>query len=314
MEPRRLGQHLRFRPQLDPHRTLGSRSEDFAELADAAGNSGSAEWARDLYDSAVIGFEDFWDPDRGLYVDHILDGRRQPAASQVAERQSAIISGLAPRRTLGPTRRAITDPDRLVVRSWVGSETGGYDHRRFAEQTEASSASTGTRIGRSSSPSPSSLRRARRRREGRARRAPCRPRPALGPVPHRRLRHLRRVLGLGHAGARLEQYADAGPGRVRPRHHARGARVRAASGWRRGSAGSAGSGRRPDAARLCRGAGRRAARQSSTARCRCSSSTRTAPRSSCRPGRTGCRSAHDDRPGDRNAGAAPWTATPGWWR
>jgi len=28
----------------------------------------------------------------------------------------------------------MTDSDRLVVRSWVGSETGGYDHERFAEQ------------------------------------------------------------------------------------------------------------------------------------------------------------------------------------
>jgi hypothetical protein len=106
---------------------------DFAELADAAGNSGSAEWARDLYDSAVIGFEDFWDPDRGLYLDHILDGRRQPAASQVAQ-ASAIISGLAPRERWSPLVDAMTDSDRLVVRSWVGSETGGYDHERFAEQ------------------------------------------------------------------------------------------------------------------------------------------------------------------------------------
>ena len=29
---------------------------------------------------------------------------------------------------------AMTDPERLVVRSWVGSETGGYDHERFAQQ------------------------------------------------------------------------------------------------------------------------------------------------------------------------------------
>jgi len=29
---------------------------------------------------------------------------------------------------------AMTDSDRLVVRSWVGSETGGYDHERFAQQ------------------------------------------------------------------------------------------------------------------------------------------------------------------------------------
>jgi alpha-L-rhamnosidase len=29
---------------------------------------------------------------------------------------------------------AMTDWDRLVVRSWVGSVTGGYDHERFAQQ------------------------------------------------------------------------------------------------------------------------------------------------------------------------------------
>jgi hypothetical protein len=47
---------------------------EFAELSDAVGNAGSAQWARELYGSALQGFEDFWDPDRGLYVDHILDG------------------------------------------------------------------------------------------------------------------------------------------------------------------------------------------------------------------------------------------------
>ncbi len=48
---------------------------EFAELADAIGNSGSAKWARELYDAAAEGFEDFWDPNRSLYVDHILNGR-----------------------------------------------------------------------------------------------------------------------------------------------------------------------------------------------------------------------------------------------
>jgi hypothetical protein len=28
----------------------------------------------------------------------------------------------------------MTDSRRLVVRSWVGSKTGGYDHERFAQQ------------------------------------------------------------------------------------------------------------------------------------------------------------------------------------
>jgi Bacterial alpha-L-rhamnosidase 6 hairpin glycosidase domain len=106
---------------------------EFAELADAIGNAGSAAWARGLYDSAAHGYEDFWDADRGQYVDHILDGQRQPAASQVAQ-ASAIISGLAPRERWSPLVDVMTDSTRLVVRSWVGSETGGYDHARFAEQ------------------------------------------------------------------------------------------------------------------------------------------------------------------------------------
>jgi alpha-L-rhamnosidase len=106
---------------------------EFAELSHAIGNAGSAHWARGLYDSATSGFEDFWDPDRGLYVDHIVAGQRQPAASQVAQ-ASAIVSGLAPRERWSPLVDAMTDSDRLVVRSWVGSDTGGYDHERFAQQ------------------------------------------------------------------------------------------------------------------------------------------------------------------------------------
>jgi alpha-L-rhamnosidase len=111
----------------------GRGLDEFAELSDAVGNAGSAAWARELYTTAAQGLEDFWDPDRSLYVDHILDGERKLAASQIAQ-ASAIVSGLAPRERWGPLVDAMTDSDRLVVRSWVGSETGGYDHERFAEQ------------------------------------------------------------------------------------------------------------------------------------------------------------------------------------
>jgi Bacterial alpha-L-rhamnosidase 6 hairpin glycosidase domain/Alpha-L-rhamnosidase N-terminal domain len=110
---------------------------EFAELSDAVGNSGSASWASGLYESAAKGYEDFWDSDRGLYVDHILNGQRQPAASQVAQ-ASAIISGLAPKERWGRLVNTMTNSDRLVVRSWVGSETGGYDHERFAQQMRGS--------------------------------------------------------------------------------------------------------------------------------------------------------------------------------
>jgi alpha-L-rhamnosidase len=106
---------------------------EFAELADDTGNAGSAAWARELYDAAAHGYEDFWDADRGLYIDHILDGQRQPAASQAAQ-ASAIISGLAPRERWSSLVDLMTDPQRLVVRSWIGSETGGYDRERIVEQ------------------------------------------------------------------------------------------------------------------------------------------------------------------------------------
>jgi hypothetical protein len=108
---------------------------EFAELSEAAGNDGSAGWARDLHTAAAKGYEDFWDDVRGLYVDHIVDGERRPAASQAAN-ASAIVSGLAPADRWAPIVERITDPDRLVVRSWIGGETGGYDAQKMRDQAE----------------------------------------------------------------------------------------------------------------------------------------------------------------------------------
>jgi alpha-L-rhamnosidase len=108
---------------------------EFAELSDAVGNSGSAAWARGLYESAAAGYSDFWDDERGVYVDHITDGHRMPAASQVAN-ASAIISGLAPRHRWASIVDTMTDPERLVVRSWIGSDTGGYDMEKMIEQAK----------------------------------------------------------------------------------------------------------------------------------------------------------------------------------
>ncbi len=113
---------------------LWARSlREFANLSDAVGNAGSAGWARQLYAAAAQGYQDFWDAGRGLYVDHILDGQPQAAASQVAQ-ACAIVSGLAPRDRWPGLVDRMTDPDRLVVRSWIGSQTGGYDMERFREQ------------------------------------------------------------------------------------------------------------------------------------------------------------------------------------
>ena len=54
---------------------------EFAELAEATGNPGGSQWARDLHAAAAIGYEDFWDAERSVYVDHIIDGAAAPAVN-----------------------------------------------------------------------------------------------------------------------------------------------------------------------------------------------------------------------------------------
>jgi hypothetical protein len=107
---------------------------EYAEMAEWLGNTGSAEWARSLWSRAQNGYEDFWDATRGSYVDHILDGKRMPAMSQAAG-AVAIVSGLAPQDRWSSIVDVITDPARLVVRSWIGGEDGGYDMKKIVEQS-----------------------------------------------------------------------------------------------------------------------------------------------------------------------------------
>lgn len=106
---------------------------EFAELSRFVGNQGAAAWADDLHARAAGGFEDFWDEARGTYVDHIVDGVVQPAASQAAG-ATAIVSGLAPRSRWNRIIDAVTDPATLVVRSWIGNEDGSYDQQKIADQ------------------------------------------------------------------------------------------------------------------------------------------------------------------------------------
>ncbi|MFI8632332.1 alpha-L-rhamnosidase N-terminal domain-containing protein [Microbacterium sp. NPDC077663] len=106
---------------------------EFAEIADALGDHGRASWARGLYEDARAGFEDFWDAERGLYIDHIVDGDPERPTSQAAN-ATAIVSGLAPRERWSAIVEKITDPARLVVRSWLGREDGTYDIEKMMAQ------------------------------------------------------------------------------------------------------------------------------------------------------------------------------------
>ncbi|GAB2893129.1 alpha-L-rhamnosidase-related protein [Streptomyces mayteni] len=107
---------------------------EFTEIAEALGDHGRARWAQELHERAREGFEDFWDARRGVYLDHIVDGEPRLPASQAAG-AAAIVSGLAPRERWSAIVSTITDPERLVVRSWIGRADGSYDLARMREQT-----------------------------------------------------------------------------------------------------------------------------------------------------------------------------------
>src|SRR5829696_98526 len=108
---------------------------EYAEMSDWLANTASAAWARGLWEHARQGYEDFWDPARGSYVDHIIEGERQPAMSQAAG-AVAIVSGLAPQDRWSGIVDVVTDPARLVVRSWIGGEDGGYDMVKIVEHSQ----------------------------------------------------------------------------------------------------------------------------------------------------------------------------------
>ena len=106
---------------------------EFREMAAWLGESASQAWAERLYAKAKEGFEAFWDEGRGSYVDHIVDGGRRPEMSQLGG-ALAIISRLAPRARWKRIIDAITDADRLVVRSWTGGEDGDYSPEKILKQ------------------------------------------------------------------------------------------------------------------------------------------------------------------------------------
>lgn len=104
---------------------------DFALLSRAAGNTASARRAEALYETARVGFEDFWDADRGLYVDTLdVDPVMSRATSQLAS-ATAIASRLAPQDRWPLLAERIADPRRLVERSWF-AKTEGFDVQAIA--------------------------------------------------------------------------------------------------------------------------------------------------------------------------------------
>jgi hypothetical protein len=118
------------------HTAIWARSlREFAEMAAWLDENGSRRWAERLYERARAGFEMFWDEERGVYVDHIVDGMRRPAVSQIAC-ALAVASGLAPRERWQRIMENAVDPSRVVVRTWTGGDDGGYSMPKLMKQMQ----------------------------------------------------------------------------------------------------------------------------------------------------------------------------------
>ncbi len=86
---------------------------EFAEMSEWVGDAGRATWARELHARLAAGFERLWDPERRVYVDTLVDGRRRPMTSQHAQ-AAAIVGGLAPRERWTRLVDVMCDETNLV--------------------------------------------------------------------------------------------------------------------------------------------------------------------------------------------------------
>ncbi len=92
--------------------------QEFAEIAGWLGEQASQKWAEVLYAKTKTGFEKFWDEARGTYVNNAKGGVRQKTVNQLAG-AAAIVSGLAPQDRWQRIIETITDPQKVVVRTWM---------------------------------------------------------------------------------------------------------------------------------------------------------------------------------------------------
>jgi len=96
----------------------GRALREFKQLAELVGDSGRAEWAGALWVDLRKAFQLFWDPERSVYVDQLLDGIPQRSVSQHAN-ATAIVARLTRGVDIEQLLDTIVDPDRLVYASWL---------------------------------------------------------------------------------------------------------------------------------------------------------------------------------------------------
>ena len=107
--------------------------EDLAAMARWFGNDGTARWADERREGVRQGFDAFFDEERAVYVDHVVDGRPQRPASQHPG-AAALAAGLVPADRFERVIERLLDRRRLVRHSFVmdpvtvDGDSSGYVH------------------------------------------------------------------------------------------------------------------------------------------------------------------------------------------
>lgn len=106
---------------------------DFAEISTWIGDEGRAQWARGLHARVAGGFEQFWDPERSVYVDSLQDGARSRRLSEHAH-AAAVAGGLVPDSRRGRVANILLNRDSIVDPTMLLAD---YTPATFFQQTLA---------------------------------------------------------------------------------------------------------------------------------------------------------------------------------
>jgi hypothetical protein len=96
----------------------GRALREVKALAELVGDQGRAEWAGSRWVQLRKAFAAFWDPERDVFVDHLVAGERQRPVSQHAN-AAAVVARLTRGVDVEALMERVTDPERLVPASWL---------------------------------------------------------------------------------------------------------------------------------------------------------------------------------------------------
>lgn len=89
---------------------------DLTELARAIGDEATERWAQERHRRLRAGFERFWDPVRGRYLDHVAEEGGVQASEHA--QAAAVVGGMVPDGRLPAVAAVMLDRDRLVPACW----------------------------------------------------------------------------------------------------------------------------------------------------------------------------------------------------